>query len=164
MQFETRKGEKALATVLSGLCLFFSPIGFTHDSGLMSHLAFGFFHANVFHFLGNVLFMWMMKIPLRLFPAFMVSFLCSFVPSPMLWGFCEKPTCGLSGILFASIGMAWGRVGDFRKMVRYTLFPVLICGLIPNMNFLMHIYCLLLGYIYEICKSHLCQRDGQPAQ
>lgn len=164
MQFEARTSEKALATLLSGICLFFSPVGFTHDSGIFSHLSFCFFHANVFHFLANIVFLWMMKFPLRLVPAYAISFVCSYVPSPMLWGFCERPTCGLSGVLFASLGMAWGKYGSFGKMFKYTLLPVLLYGLIPNMNFLMHLYCTLLGYMYENSKSHLFQGHGQRPQ
>ena len=159
MRFQAGSGEKTLATLLS-LALYPLRIGFVHSSGIIDHLLFCFCHANVFHLLGNLFFMWVMKIPLRIIPSFIISFMCSFIPSPIMWDFKEIETCGLSGVLFASLGMAWGKVGDFRKMSRYVLVPVLIYGLIPKMNFLMHVYCLLLGYIYETSKSYLQERDG----
>ena len=112
------------------------------------HGAAIFSHANIFHLLGNLLCIWLIKCKFRLLPALAVSFVCSFLPQWSLWGSADA-ACGFSGVLFAVVGMAWGEVHRFKDMVRKCVIPLVICGLFPNVNIFIHLYCLLLGYAFQ---------------
>ena len=61
---------------------------------------------------------------------------------------------GFSGVLFAIVGISWGKVHRFRDMLTKNIWFLIIPAFIPHINFLIHLYCLLLGYLY----GHLYQR------
>lgn len=107
-----------------------------------------FSHANIFHLLGNLLCLWLMKCRFRLPQALGISFVCSFLPQWSLWGGTEL-ACGFSSVLFAVAGMAWGEAGRFKDMIKKCVLPLIIVGLFPNVNIFIHLYALLLGYAYQ---------------
>jgi membrane associated rhomboid family serine protease len=125
-----------------------SPLSFGEGTGVGCHFLSIFSHANIFHLLGNLLCIWLIKCKFRLLPALAVSFVCSFLPQWSLWGSADA-ACGFSGVLFAVVGMAWGEVHRFKDMVRKCVIPLVICGLFPNVNIFIHLYCLLLGYAFQ---------------
>ena len=113
------------------------------------HGASLFSHANIFHLLGNLLCLWLMKCRFRLPQALAISFVCSFLPQWSLWGGTEL-ACGFSSVLFAVAGMAWGEAGRFKDMIKKCVLPLVIVGLFPNVNIFIHLYALLLGYAYSL--------------
>jgi hypothetical protein len=78
----------------------------------------------------------------------------------------SEPTYGFSGVLFAMVGVSWGRIHRFRDMILRNKWFLIIPAFLPHVNFLIHIYCLLFGYLYgSVCchamttrKSKLCAK------
>jgi hypothetical protein len=63
---------------------------------------------------------------------------------------------GFSGIIFAMVGIAWGKAHRFREMLTKNFWFLIIPAFIPHVNFLIHLYCLLLGYLYGSKFSVCC--------
>lgn len=137
--------QRIVITILLVLSYCLLPqYGFTaYDSGVEAHLLYPISHANIFHLLGNILCLWMLRCPLHIFACYVIAVLCSFVPT-----LTSEPTMGFSGVLFAMAGISWGRVHRFRTMCRKCLPYILICLLIPHVNALIHVYCLMAGYLF----------------
>jgi hypothetical protein len=57
---------------------------------------------------------------------------------------------GFSGILFAIVGMSWGRSGRFLEMLKRNMWFLIIPMFIPHVNGLLHVYCMLAGYILGV--------------
>ena len=123
-------------------------------SSPIEHLFSIFSHANIFHLAGNIICLWLMKSRFRVAPALAVAFVCSFLPQWSLWGGTET-ACGFSGVLFAVAGMSWGEARQFRLMLRKCVIPLVVCGLFPNVNIFIHLYCLFAGY----AVANLSNRD-----
>ena len=146
-----------LSQILIAAYLFYPMAAYNINSSLPMQGGMGwvslhflslFSHANIFHLLGNLLCLWLMKCRFRLPQALAISFVCSFLPQWSLWGGTEL-ACGFSSVLFAVAGMAWGEAGRFRDMVKKCVLPLIIVGLFPNVNIFIHLYALLLGYAYS---------------
>lgn len=142
---------------LVGSYFIFPKYGFTSFGGAIeNHLLYPISHANIWHLAANVLCLWMLRCPLHLAVTYAVAVLCSFLPSFCLFdsimqgGFHElsEPTYGFSGVLFAMVGISWGKIHRFRDMILRNKWILIIPAFIPHINFLIHIYCLLLGYLY----------------
>ena len=123
------------------------------------HYLYMLSHANVWHLTGNLFVLWLMKGKLHLPSSLLIAVLASFVPAVgTVWdGFVPSGvTLGFSGVLFAMIGINWGiYVGDARyqrsavsdfciKVLPFALVGVLI----PHVNWCIHLYCLLAGFVY----------------
>lgn len=54
---------------------------------------------------------------------------------------------GFSGVLFAMVGIGWGRTGQFVKMLDKNKWFLIIPLFLPHVNAFIHLYCLLLGYV-----------------
>ena len=93
------------------------------------------------------------------FATFVLAVLCSFLPCPLLplYGESAAFTMGFSGVLFAMVGISWGKVGRFREMLRRNKWYLIIPAFLPHVNFLIHIYCLLAGYLYGM----LCAKKSK---
>lgn len=65
---------------------------------------------------------------------------------------------GFSGVLFAMVGISWGKTHRFKDMMVRNKWILIIPAFIPHINFLIHIYCLLFGYLYGY--SALCFSKG----
>lgn len=130
--------------------------GFTFHGPLIGHFLYPLSHANVWHLLANILCLWMLRCPLHLVVTYAIAVLCSFLPSFCLIdsithsGFysLQQPTYGFSGVLFAMVGISWGKIHRFRDMIVRNKWILIIPAFIPHINFLIHIYCLLAGYLY----------------
>ena len=117
--------------------------------GLWERLLFPISHANIFHLAANTLCVWLMKIRLRLPLTVAISFVCSLLPQWSLWG--AEPILGFSGVIFAAVGIVYGKLGQFKRMAKTCLLPVIICGLFPHVALTFHIYTLLIGYAIGSC-------------
>lgn len=112
-------------------------------------------HANIWHLLANILCLFMLRCPLHIFATYTIAVIASFIPSFSLYGFlcsdavaAQEVTYGFSGVLFAIVGISWGKVHRFRDMLTKNIWFLIIPAFIPHINFLIHLYCLLLGYLY----------------
>ena len=134
----------------------FPKYGFTFHGDLAGHLLYPLSHANVWHLAANVLCLWMLRCPMRLPVTYAIAVLCSFLPSFCLFDSIvngsfyslQAPTYGFSGVLFAMVGISWGRIHRFKDMILRNRWILIIPAFIPHINFLIHIYCLLAGYLY----------------
>ena len=136
-----------------------SPLPSGGDGGGLHFLSL-FSHANIFHLLGNLLCLWLMKCRLRLPQTLAIAFVCSFLPQWSLWG-STNLACGFSAVLFAAAGMAWGEAGRFKDMIKKCVLPLVIVGLFPNVNIFIHLYALLLGYAYSYVSRFLSPRGSK---
>ena len=112
------------------------------DDRIIGHTLYWLSHANMWHLAANVLCLWMIPCELHLLFAIIAAVLCSFLPCLM-----SEPTCGFSGVLFAIVGMSWGRVHRFRDMLWRNKWFLVIPIFIPHVNALLHVYCLIAGWL-----------------
>lgn len=136
--------QRITITFLLAVCYLFLPkYGFVSPGGsLWEHLLYPVCHANIFHLLCNLLCLWMLRCPLYLPLTIPIALICSFLPC-----ISTEPTMGFSGVLFAIVGVSWGRSHKFLRMCKYNLPIILITLLIPNVNALIHLYCMMAGYL-----------------
>lgn len=130
----------AVSFLLAASYLLFPSFVFP-GGGLIGHLLYPLSHANIFHLLANLLCLWMIYCRLHLLPAFAVAVVCSFLPC-----FVAEPTMGFSGVLFAILGISWGRVHRFKDMLWRNKWFLVIPMFIPHVNGFIHLYCLVGGY------------------
>lgn len=116
--------------------------GFTSCSGIVEHILYSISHANIWHLLANVLCLFVLRCPTHIISAFLCAVLCSFLPCPI-----TEPTMGFSGMLFVMAGISWGRIHKLWDMVRRNSIILIIPAFLPHINFMIHFYCLLAGYI-----------------
>ena len=133
-----------VSIVLVGSYFFLPKYGFTFSAlPLANHLLYLLSHANIWHLAGNILCLWMLRCPMHLIATFVCAVLCSFLPC-----FVAEPTMGFSGVLFAMVGISWGKVHRFRDMVWRNKWFLIIPAFLPHINFMIHLYCLFAGYLY----------------
>lgn len=144
-----------VSLVLVGSYFLLPKYGFTFHGPWLNHLLYPLSHANIWHLSANILCLWMLRCRPHIFATFVLSVLCSFLPCPQLplWGGVSEPTLGYSGALFAMVGISWGRIGRFRDMLCRNKWILIIPAFLPHINFLIHLYCLLAGYIYGLCEK-----------
>lgn len=130
--------------VLVGSYFLLPEYGFTFSiNPIENHLLYPFSHANIWHLAGNILCLWMIRCPIHLIPTFVCAVLCSFLPCLV-----SEPTMGFSGVLFAMVGVSWGKIHRFRDMIWRNKWIIIIPAFLPHINFLIHLYCLMAGYLY----------------
>lgn len=153
--------EKIVLTVAMVVWWIFLPrTGYTtaDTDNVWPHLAYMWSHVNFWHLAGNLIVLWIMRGRLYLIQALLIAFLISFIPAFSIWGDLGT-TLGFSGVLFAIGGIKWGvycskRYGKyisstaFRDFARKALPFALIGILIPHLNWCLHLYALLFGYVY----------------
>lgn len=158
---------KLVISFLLVLSYFLLPkYGFTsfnyNLSTLTNNLLYPISHANIFHLAGNILCLWMLRCPLHIVATYLIAVICSFLPCPTLSSLLfplssllslplssePEATYGFSGVLFAIVGISWGRARRFRDMLWRNKWILIIPSFIPHINFLIHLYCLLAGYAY----------------
>ena len=134
---------KSIVSIVLVIWYFTMPgHGFTGYVDIAGHILYPLSHANIFHLLANILCLWMIPCGLHLTSAFILSVLCSFLPC-----FIYEETVGFSGVLFSIVGISWGRVNRFKDMIWRNKWFLIIPIFIPHVNALLHLYCLVLGYL-----------------
>ena len=152
-----------MTVVLVAWWLFMPVIGYeandfaNADTG--RHLAYMLSHANIWHLLGNLFVLWIMRNKLYLLPSLMIAFLCSFIPVFGIWPI--GMTVGFSGVLFAIAGIKWGvycrsfvlagRWFEREALREFSVkaLPFALIGIvIPHINWCIHFYCMLAGFVY----------------
>jgi membrane associated rhomboid family serine protease len=130
------------------LCLWYITgwrIGVTPSSNIVTHILYIPSHVNIFHLLCNLFWLWSFKNKVEYLPALCIAFVASFLPNLV-----TAPTYGCSGFLFAACGIMWGKAKRFKDMCKYCLPAIVLTALFPNINFLIHLYCLMIGFLYAI--------------
>ena len=163
------KIEKLIICIMLVLSYFLLPkYGFTNFSFDIGNLLYPVSHANIWHLLANVLCLWILRCPIHIFVTYTIAVLCSFIPSFSIYDcivqgrfpVLSEPTYGFSGVLFAMVGISWGKIHRFKDMVTRNKWILIIPAFLPHINFLIHIYCLFMGYLYgSVTKNQkLCAR------
>ena len=143
-----------MSLFLVGSYFAFPKYGFTFHGPILNHFLYPFSHANIWHLSANILCLWMLRCKPYILATFVCAVLCSFLPCPQLplWG-CDgtEPTMGFSGVLFAMVGVSWGKIHRFKDMMLRNKWILIIPAFLPHVNFLIHLYCLLAGYLFGLC-------------
>lgn len=159
---ESRVIRLIVCFVLVGSYFFLPKYGFTSSFlPVESHFLYPFSHANIWHLAANIVCLLMLRCPLNIAATYSIAVLCSFLPSFSIYDFIvqgstglTEPTYGFSGILFAMVGISWGRINRFNDMLWKNRWFLIIPAFLPHVNFLIHIYCLLAGYMYgSLCAK-----------
>lgn len=108
---------------------------------IVEHLVYPLSHANVWHLAANVVFLWMIPCRMHLVACYACAVVCSFLPC-----FMSEPTMGFSGVLFAMVGVSWGEVRRFKDMIRKNAWFLVIPFVLPHVNAMVHLYCMVAGY------------------
>lgn len=124
---------------------------------VVAHCAYMVSHGNVWHLAGNLFVLWLMKGRLYLLPSVLIAFLCSFIPAWGFWGI--GMTVGFSGVLFATAGIKWGvycqqmpsKKQAYEKFCVKALPFSFIFAVVPHINWCLHLYCMLIGFVYGRC-------------
>ena len=133
---------KLLVSIVLVLLYFLGvEVGFP-DGGSIGHYVYPLCHVNVWHLSANVLCLWLVVCDLHLLSSYFVAVLCSFLPC-----FVNEPTMGFSGVLFAMVGMSWGRVRRFREMLWRNKWFLVVPLFVPHVNGVLHVYCLVAGWL-----------------
>ena len=142
-----------MSAVLVGSYFLMPKYGFTLHSPLIDHILYPLSHANIWHLAGNILCLWMIKCKPYILATFVCAVLCSFLPCPQLplYGGVTDPTMGFSGVLFAMVGVSWGKAHRFKDMIWKNKWYLIIPAFLPHVNFLIHFYCLIAGYLFGLC-------------
>lgn len=142
-----RKPSSFLAKlVFSILCLVCVPwhIGFYEGCPWQNHLIYSFFHANIFHLAINLIVLWSIRNKLQPLQALAIAIFASYLPM-----YVSEPTMGLSGFLFASFGLMWGKTGRWLDAIKKAM-PFIGCTmLLPNVNGLLHLYAFCIGFVVQ---------------
>ena len=164
---------KTLVSSLLVISYFMLPkCGFTSFDGslcvdvILSHLLYPVSHANVWHLAANIMCLWMIPCRIHLKTSYWIAVACSFIPAVSLFdcivdwniAFVKEPTMGFSGIIFAIVGISWGKVCKFREMLWKNKWYLIVPAFLPHINFLIHFYCLVAGFVvgFIFCSKKIC--------
>lgn len=145
---------KVAITILVSLAYAFGlRIGYEPGGNLAGHILYMLSHANVFHLMANLFCLWLLRGKLHALQSCAISIACSYLPC-----LCLGPTMGMSGFLMAEIGMRWGSASKLAGMCKAVLPALLLSGLLPNVNVMIHLYCLFVGYLVAVIQKRFGER------
>ncbi len=163
---ETQKFKILVTLVLVFWYVAMPQKGYMPFSTDYTHITYMLCHANVWHLAANIFVLWMIREKLYLVSSIVIAFLFSYVPvAGTIWDsfvFADQ-TMGFSGVLFAICGIKWGRYIWWQnsqvekrastKAFLYKALPWAFIGvLIPHVNWSLHLYCMLAGFVYGRCR------------
>lgn len=67
-------------------------------------------------------------------------------------------TVGLSGFLFASFGLMWGKTGMLVRAMKTVLPFIVLTIALPQTNGMLHMYCFVLGFVLEYLYTRIKMR------
>ena len=85
--------------------------------------------------------LWSIKNKIDVTLSFVAAVAASFLPM-----FVTEPTMGLSGFLFATFGIMWGKTGRWKEAAKKAMPFILFTMLLNDVNGLLHFWCFWLGY------------------
>lgn len=128
-------------------------LGYTNNSGWLSHFTYMFQHSNIIHLLLNSFSFLVVWIALQRFvkqvyilPVFIIAFAASFLP----YASYVEPTVGVSGVVYAMMGMfvLYLKNKGLVIFLLSVLITLIVSYFVPNSNFFLHLYCLVGGVVY----------------
>lgn len=143
-----------------GILTLDSSFGYTLTSPWWTHLTYIFVHQNFIHLLMNSIgFLMLFDLLQKIFnkwvllcAVFLIAFIASFAASYPL------PTIGASGVVYALIGVmvelvVAGKIKHKNKLNLFVFALALLLGITISFfkgtsNVLLHIICLLMGFVY----------------
>ena len=159
--------KTVLTVVLVAWWLFLPAVGYENGDteNIPAHLFYMLSHANIWHLAANLFFLWFfLRGRLYLIPSMLIGFLVSLLPGFSIYGEVGL-TMGFSGVLFAIAGIKWGvycryasSMGKlFESTALHDFFlkaiPFALIGiLIPHINWTIHLYAMLAGFVYGRCR------------
>ena len=128
---------RKIITILCVVCYFLPHLAVWGNAPFENHLLYMFLHANIFHILANLLALSSLK---KLSPVtLLIAIISSFLPY-------NGMVVGLSGVIFAQIGIDMGYTFN-KKGILQNILTAGLFEMLPDMAVLIHIYCLLIGFI-----------------
>ena len=144
--------EKIVLTlIMVGWWLFLPVAGYSSLTDELcdatAHVTYMWSHANFWHLAGNLFVLWLIKGKMYLAPAIVIAWITSYLPAWSIYGEVGM-TVGFSGVLFAIVGIKWGVAANLKRFSTKALPFALIGILIPHLNWCIHFYSMVAGYIY----------------
>lgn len=141
------------STVIAVCCTVFFCLSlhfdFCRDFSLMRSCLYHFSHANVFHLVLNLVALFQFR---PRWGTCIIAFVCASVASMVPFtASTAEGTCGLSGFLFAAYAR---RYATWREKPYILLLSVFAAGLLPHVNWRIHIVSFSLSYIYYEIRSY----------
>lgn len=146
--------------------LFGNELGYTNSSHIYTHVTYIFQHASILHLVFNSLAFIGMYASLEKFVNrwlfLSLSLFCAILTS--FGAMYDKPTVGISGVIYVMIGLYVGitllykkaKIADTRRYLLF-IFGIVFCLVVSRFhassNFLLHSYCLLCGLIVSFPLS-----------
>lgn len=126
--------------ILTLLVLYFAsePTPVYKGCEFLHRITFHFYHSNIWHLLANASCIYAIR-KFRWLESFIVASICSWVV--------VYPTVGVSGMVFAAIGLNLGNNGNWKGLLKCSLSAV-VFGLMPGVSMLFHLVCLVVGFLF----------------
>lgn len=151
---KNRYSPSCAMTVMCAVCFIFS-IRFDFGDGFppVHSLLYHFCHANLFHLLLNTTALFRFR---PRWSTCAVAYISASLASlmPFTWSAAEG-TCGLSGFLFAAYAR---RLATWRENPCILLLTAFAAGLLPHVNWRIHIVSFLISYLYYEVQIHTLRR------
>lgn len=132
-----------------------SDYGYYKGGSFVLHIIYPFFHANIFHLLGNMFALYFLCRHYRLlFIAYIIAIISSFIAySPL-------PTIGLSGVVYACVGLLGFLPNkNISRGAKGLFLSYIVIGLIiPSLNGILHLCCVVIGSILFSFKKWFYER------
>ena len=133
----------AVITAIFIACLFTEKIGVgDNHSIVIQATAYHFYHANIFHFLLNIIALWTFH---PRWKTVVVAFIASSVVAALPFASLDTPTYGLSGMIFAAYAR---KFATWRLSVKWILLSNIALMFIPHVNVRIHLMAFGTSYIY----------------
>lgn len=125
-------------TIIICIALYFLPhVEVWNNAPIENHIFYMFSHANIFHLIANTIVVLSLK---KICPlSFLIAFIASFLPF-------NGMILGLSGVIFSQIGIDMGKKFNMIELY-HNIIIACVFGMLPNMAILIHIYCLIIGFL-----------------
>ena len=151
-----REIKKDVALIVSALLVVMSALGI-HAHGIrqgctmIDRLIYPLFHANIFHACINI-YVYLGMVFLfgaSLLDMVVAYIICVCVPSVMLT---DTATIGLSGLVYALIGMHTFKVCKPLKYTISVIIPLAVTSVLPLMAVGVHVWCYIIGVLYSVIR------------
>lgn len=144
------KTKLVLTITILSLFFIYDGGGASPQSGLLPHFTYIFMHANIWHMITNLFVLWSVRQKMNVWMGYLIAVGASWLP---MWT--DKPTVGMSGMLFAMFGVMWGERGDWKGFIKAGMPVILVMMVIPGINGLIHLYCYVIGFVFLFIRRRI---------
>lgn len=151
------KSRYVPSAVIAACCVVFFCLSlrfdFGRDFGVTHSLLYHFSHANVFHLALNLIALFQFR---PRWSTCATAFVCASLASMLPFtASTAEGTCGLSGFLFAAYAR---RYATWREKPYFLLLSAFVGGLLPHVNWRIHIVSFILSYLFYEIRIHIIRR------